>query len=241
MKKLLQLEYIKYTRSNLFYIFLGLFVAILALSEIITVHVGTTAGLKFGFPDVWGNLVYVASWLNFFLGLMILISITSGYQSRTSRQHVVDGLEKMDIFAAKYLYAIGLAIFAVVFVAISVIIAGYSASAHGSNADMFKGSEILGKYFLQVLGYMSMAIFFAFLFRNTAVGIIVYLFYMPIESLLGAAIFHSPTNGDIPEYFPKALFSGIVPRPGIVKFVTSAAGMNTKGPSGESALILWCI
>ena len=241
MKKLLQLEYIKYSRSNIFYIFIGLFIAIVVLSEITTAHLGSGAGMKFGFPDAWTNLVYTASWMNFFIGIMVLISITSEYQSRTLRQHVVDGLDKKDIFVAKYLYAIGIALFAVIFVAISVVCISYAYATPVADKNMFNGMELLGKYFVQLMGYISMAVFFAFLLRNTSLGIIVYLFYMPIESLVSVGLFHSPTNARIADYFPKNLFSNIVPKPGIVKFVSNAAGLHTNGPTDQTILILGCV
>src|SRR6185503_9511847 len=122
MKKLLRLEYIKYSRSNIFYIFIGLFIAIIILSEVITANLGDKTGMKFGFPSAWLNLLYTASWMDFFLGIMVIVSITTEYQFRTMRQHVVDGLDKKDIFIAKYLYAIGLAFFAIVFVALTIMV-----------------------------------------------------------------------------------------------------------------------
>ena len=72
-------------------------------------------------------------------------------------------------------------------------------------------------------------------------AIIVYLFYMPIESLIGVALFHSPGNAQIPDYFPKTLFASIVPRPGVVKFVSNVAGLNASGPSDQTTLILGCV
>ncbi len=242
MKKLLRLEYIKYSRSNVFYVFIGLFMAIVVLSEVITANLGSKTGMKFDFPAAWTNLLYTASWMNFFIGIVVIISITTEYQFRTLRQHVVDGLDKKDIFIAKYLYAIVLALFAVVFVGITVVIISYlySDPATGGH-NPFNGLELLFRYFIQLMGYISMAVFFAFLLRNTSTAVIIYLFYMPIESLIGVALFHSPNNAQIPQYFPKTIFSSIVPRPGIIKFVSSAAGLNASGPSEQNTLILGCI
>ncbi len=241
MKKLLRLEYIKYSRSNIFYIFIGLFIAIVVLSEISTAGLGSKAGMKFGFPSAWTNLLYTASWMNFFIGIIVLISITTEYQFRTMRQHVVDGLDKKDIFIAKYLYAVGLALFAVIFVAITVILISNGYAEADSDKNFFNGMEALARYFIQLMGYISMAVFFAFLLRSTSVAVIVYLFYMPIESLIGVALFHSPGNAQIPDYFPKTLFSNIVPRPGIIKFVSNVAGLNASGPSDQTTLILACV
>src|SRR6185437_3626469 len=156
MKKLLRLEYIKYSRSNTFYIFIGLFMAIIVLSEISTAGLGGKAGMKFGFPEAWTNLLYTASWMNFFIGIIVLISITTEYQFRTMRQHVVDGLDKKDVYIAKYLYAVTLALFAVIFVAITIIIISNSYAEAGGDKNIFNGMEALARYFIQLMGYISM-------------------------------------------------------------------------------------
>jgi ABC-2 type transport system permease protein len=115
MKKLLLIEYIKYTRAPLFYVFIGLFLVMIILIETITLYIKKSTGLNFSFPYAWDNILYLASWLNFFLGLTLLISVTSEYQYKTVRQHIVDGLEKSGFFTAKILYGLLLAFFAVVF------------------------------------------------------------------------------------------------------------------------------
>jgi ABC-2 type transport system permease protein len=231
MKKLLQLEYIKYSRSWMFYIFLALFVVMTILIESITLHINKTLGLQFGFPYVWDNIIYLASWLNFFLGLMVLISITTEHQYRTVRQHIVDGLDKPAFFTAKLLYALMLALFAVVFVTITVLVIGYSQSSSVSFSGMFDGSKLLLRYFIQLLGYMSMALFFGFLFRSTALGMLLYLFYMPIDSLLGVIIFKNPNN-----MFPKTLFASVVPKPAILDIAQGASGLKMTGPTDQTIL-----
>ncbi len=223
MKKLLRLEFIKYSRSTIFYIFIGLFMALVVLSEIGSLYLANKFGVKLGFSTLWPSLINTAGQMNIFIGIIIMVSITSEYQYRTIRQHVIDGLDKSDLFIAKYIYGICLSLFAVVFVAISVIIAGYITGASTTGSGPWDGSQLLGSYFVQVLGYVSMAIFFAFLLRTTAVGIIVYLFYMPLESLLGSLISYiSHNDTTIPQYFPKAIFSNIIQNPGVIKLANAA-------------------
>jgi len=246
MKKLLRLEYIKYTRSTIFYIFIGLFMALVALSEISSIYLSNKFGIKLGFATLWPTLINTATSMNVFIGILIMVSITSEYQYRTMRQHIVDGLDKKDIFIAKHLYALCLSLFAVVFVALSVVVAGYSIGASTTGAGPFDGSQLIGRYFVQVLGYISMAIFFAFLLRSTAVGIIVYLFYMPLESLLGVLVSYlSHKDTMIPQYFPKAVFSNIVTNPNMAKLVNAAkAASPTKATivlPEQTNLILGCV
>ena len=246
MKKLLRLEYIKYTHSSIFYIFIGLFMALVVLSEISSLYLSNKFGIKLSFATLWPSLINTAGSMNIFIGILIMVSITSEYQYRTMRQHIVDGLDKKDIFIAKHLYALCLAVFSVVFVALTVIITGYCIGASNAGSGPFDGSQLIARYFVQVLGYISMAIFFAFLIRATAVGIIVYLFYMPLESLLGALISYlSKNNTLIPQYFPKAIFSNMVTNPNMAKLVNAAkASSPIKVPvelSEQTTLVFGCI
>jgi len=243
MKKLFRLELIKYSRSTIFYIFTGLFMALVVLSEVSSLYLANKFGVKIGFADLWPSLINTAGQMNIFIGIIIMVSITSEYQYRTIRQHIVDGLDKSDFFIAKNLYAVCLSVFAVVFVAITVVIAGYLTGATVSASGPFDGSRQLGNYFIQVLGYMSMAIFFAFLLRTTAVGIIVYL---PLESLLGAIVSYlSKSNTSIPQYFPKAVFSNIVQNPGVIKLANAARAAAPSRPinllSEQTNLFLGCL
>ncbi len=246
MKKLLRLEYIKYTRSTIFYIFVGLFMVLVVLSEISSLYLSNKFGIKLTFASLWPSLINTAGSMNIFIGILIMVSITSEYQNRTMRQHIVDGLDKKDVFIAKHLYAVCLAMFAVVFVALSVIAVGFYVGFSTLGSNPFDGSQLIGRYFVQVLGYISMAIFFAFLIRSTAVGIIVYLFYMPLESLLGVLISYLSHNDTlIPQYFPKAILSNMVTNPDMAKLVSAAKSASpVKIPvalSEQTTLIVGCI
>jgi len=246
MKKLLQLEFIKYSKSRAFYIFILLFMVIVVLLEMLIVslggrEIGGKKVLDLGFPAAWDNLVYIASYLNFLIGLMVIISITNEYQYRTFRQHIVDGLSKLNVWVAKYLYALLLVIFSCLFVAISVIIFGSMNATTGTNG-VFDGIKIIYKYFIQLIGYVTLAMFMSILFRNTALAAIIYVLYVWfLEFLLSFAFFHKSTNMYIASYFPKALFSSIVPKPPLLTFASNMAGLNTNGPSEQMTLILSCI
>jgi ABC-2 type transport system permease protein len=102
-----------------------------------------------------------------------------------------------------------------------------------SFGGMFDGSKLMVRYFVQLLGYMSMALFFGFLFRGTALAMLIYLFYMPIDSLLGVVIFKNPNN-----VFPKTLFSSVVPKPAILDIAQGASGLKMTGPTDQTILLL---
>jgi len=238
MKKLLQIEFIKTTRGTLFYVFIGLFMVSYILVEAIALYVATKDPTAFHveFPGIWDNSVWLASWLNFFLGIMVLFSITSEFQYRTTRQHIVDGLSKEAFFVSKLLYAIALAIFAVIFVSAVTLITGLTQNHGTSFSGAFSGATICFRYFLQILGYMSLAMFIAYLFRNTALALVIYLFYMPIESFVGFIVFRNPNN-----YLPKTLMGSMVPKPSFLNFAQGVVGLKLEGPSDQTILILSCL
>src|SRR5665213_382086 len=195
MKKLLAIEFIKYSRSRMFYGFMILYFGLMVLLKLSN---GGPDKSVFNLPVIWSNLVYGVSFINFFIGLIVLISVTNEYQYRTIRQHIVDGLSREQYFLAKNLYAILLAVLTCLFVAGSIVIIGMThhfaapivrvgrdvaqinAMSAYSYHSIFEGSRILVDYFIQLLGYMSLAIFIGVLFRSTAISAIFYIIYVLI-------------------------------------------------------------
>jgi ABC-2 type transport system permease protein len=240
MKKLLQLEFIKYSYSRIFYAFMGLYIAMIVLLEMFS---GKDVMMTNKFPDVWGNLVYSLSFLNFFIGFIILISLTNEYQYKTLRQHIVDGLTKTSYFGAKSLYSLSITVFIAAFVAVSVIISGLYHSPAGNTHGMFENSAVIGDYFVQLLGYMSIAVFMSYLFRNTALAAIIYIMYvLVIEPSLGMALFHNDTNRQFLAYFPKTLFSGLVEPVSTVKLLSHVPfiGLVKGAPEHATRVLMAC-
>lgn len=242
MKKLIQIEYYKYSRSKVFYAFMGLYLALILLLEIISSD--KKSFLYSTFPAIWTSLIYTVSYLNVFAGFIVLISVTSEYQYRTLRQHIVDGLEKDSFFASKVIYAVFIGGFTSLFVMISIMIIGLT---HGTsnNHSMFEGSQVVADFFVQLMGYLSLAIFAGILFRSTALSVIIYMMYVvALEPLLGWALFHNESNEKIVAFFPKTLFSSIVESNSAILNAGPSKpiiGMVKGAPDHQTRLILACV
>jgi len=262
MKKLLTIEFVKYSRSRVFYGFMLLYFALLALQML---SIGKPDKSSLNLPVIWGNLVYAVSFFNFFIGLIILISITNEYQYRTIRQHIVDGMSREQFFLAKYLYAILLAALTCLFVYGVIVIVGMThhfdapvlkmgkdmaqvqALSTNSYHSIFENSVIIFDYFIQLLGYISMAVFIGILFRSTAIATIFYIIYvMILEPLISWVAFHTDSTRHLEAYFPKTLFSSVVEPISVVRMVAMNDGPPFIGlvkgaPSHQNILILACV
>jgi ABC-2 type transport system permease protein len=262
MKKLLYIEFIKYSRSRMFYGFMGLYFALIVLMDLSN---GGGDKSVYNLPVIWHNLVYFVSYINFFVGLIALISITSEFQYRTIRQHIVDGLNRENYFLAKYLYAIMLAAFTCLFVFCSVAIIGMThtwteplvrmgkdmttiqALSTNTYHSIFEGTGILLDYFIQLLGYLSLAVFIGILFRSTAIASIFYIIYvLMLEPLVSWGIFHTDSTRHFQAFFPKTLFSSVVEPLSLVKALGTNngppfIGIVKNAPDHQTVQILVCV
>jgi ABC-type transport system involved in multi-copper enzyme maturation permease subunit len=243
MKRYLQLEYYKYRYSRTFWVINLVFVVLLVLGALVVY--GTTQKHGLAFPMVWVNFTYAASFFDILPGLLLISSISVEYQYKTLRQHIVDGLSKNEFLISKYLFLLLIALGCSVLVFLINIIAGLICTPTGQQYQLFNGAVQVFYYFLQLVGYMSLAATFAFLFRNSAIASVIYIVYVwMFEWLLAIILRNSDSLSGIGAYLPKTIFGKLVQEPALIQTIMQAEKMGAAflpQSTVVTASIIWCI
>lgn len=214
MLSLLRTELRKLLPYRTFWLILGIFVLMLVLilrmGSSVSIN-GQTAGAAFyKFPDFWMTLTYIASWFNLLLGILVIILITDEYSFRTFRQQVIDGYFRSEVIAAKLLVMVLVAFFATLVLAILGLGFGLTYAAEVTPEKITGNMMYLVYYFVQALGYMSLAMFFGFLLRKNGLAIIAFLLFSKIIE----PILRFPIDDALDQFFPVKTFSSLTPMPG---------------------------
>lgn len=244
MLKLLEIEYRKLIPYRSFWMAV-LAYALLMPGLFISLHKfhidvnHMTLGINFyNFPDVWQNNTYIASWFNVLLYFFVILVVTNEYQFRTLRQNVIDGLSRWQVLGSKVLLILSFAIGSTLLVAVVSLLCGMFLAEEGFRQVSWDKFEYVGLYFIQVLGFMSFALFVATIFRKQGMSIIVFIGYTLVgEALLRYLIlpkFHLPI--DLGPYLPFQNIGGLIPNPLPVYF-----GAMKPTPLDPKVIVIACI
>ncbi|CAA9219822.1 MAG: hypothetical protein AVDCRST_MAG95-485 [uncultured Adhaeribacter sp.] len=191
-------------------IFIGLLLLFVYLGSKIEIN-GQAAGPKlYNFPDIWLKLTYMASYFNLLLGILIIILITDEYSFRTLRQQVIDGWFRSDIIKAKLMVILMIGAGSTLVLLATGLFFGFSYSENTATANIFRDIRYLAFYLVQAVGYMTLAMLFAFLIRKNGLAIIAFLVYAKILE----PIIHYRLPDTLDQYFPMKVLSSLTPMPG---------------------------
>jgi len=208
---------------------LFLLVVIVTLQFDITIPGFNTENL-YRFPHIWEYFPWVASWFNLLLAILIILMTGNEYAFRTFRQHVIDGLSRLELLAGKVYTILMIGIYSTLMVLIFSLVFGFLFSSGPGIGDLFGKSHILLVYFIQAVAYMSAGFFLVILFRNTALGITLFILYrLVIEPVI--RLFFAPGTR---LYFPMKVISSLTPTP---EFLSISSGQQA-GTQGADNLNL---
>jgi ABC-2 type transport system permease protein len=236
MKKLFQIEKIKALsypafKTLMIIHFLLFFLVVLVVSQIQFSIPGFSVKKLYQFPNIWEFFPWVASWFNLFLAIVVILLVGNEFSFRTFRQNVIDGLSRNDLIRGKMILIFSIAIYTFLMVFIAVMIFGLINSDDYSLNAIFGKSYLLLIYFIQALGYMSLGVLIAIIFRNNALSIIMFiLYFFPIEPII-RWIFEAHTR----RYFPIKIISNLTPMP---EFLTMTSENTFTNEAGNSSLDL---
>jgi hypothetical protein len=233
MKKLFSLEKIKALsypafKTLMIIHFLLFFLVILVVSRVHFSVPGFSIKGLYQFPNIWGFFPWVASWFNIFLTIVLITLVGNEFSYRTFRQNVIDGLSRNDLVHSKLILIFTIAIYTFLMVLIAVIAFGLIFSNDFSFDLMIDKSYLILIYFIQAIGYMTLGLFFALIFRNTALSIILFLVYFPVEGIIRLFF-----KAEARRYFPLKIISNLTPRPEVL---TMASEKEYTTASGTSSL-----
>ncbi len=236
IKKLFQIEKIKALsypafKTLMIIHFLLFFLVVLVVSQVQFSMSGFSIKKLYQFPNIWEFFPWVASWFNLFLAVVVILLVGNEFSNRTFRQNVIDGLSRNDLVRGKLILIFSIAVYTFFIVFIAIMLFGLINSDDYSMSAIFGKSYLLLIYFIQALGYMSLGLLIAVIFRNNALSIIMFiLYFFPIEPII-RWIFESHTR----RYFPIKIISNLTPMP---EFLTMTSESTITNSSGKSALDL---
>jgi ABC-2 type transport system permease protein len=206
-----------------------LFIAVVLIPSSLNITVpGFSTDYLFQFPNVWQYIPWVASWFNILLSLLVIILICNEYHFITFRQSVINGLSKTELFTAKGIVILCLALYSTALVFIFCLAFGFIFTDDLSTALIIENTRVVFVYLVQVTAYMAFAMFFAVLFRNMALSIVLFFVYRLIFEPVLRQIF--PAEARL--YFPMKIITNLTPTP---EFISIFSG-NQPETGGVDAL-----
>ncbi|PKV63200.1 ABC transporter permease [Pontibacter ramchanderi] len=164
----------------------------------------------YDFPNIWMRFSYIAYFFNLLLGILLIVLITDEYSFRTLRQQVIDGRSRAEAVLAKFYVTLGLAAAGTVFLLAMGLLFGLIYSTNTSIEAIFSKIDYLSYFFVQAVGYMCLAMFFAFLIRKSGLAIIAFLAWSKIVE----PIIHYQMDDRIDRFMPMKVFGSLTPTPG---------------------------
>ena len=131
----------------------------------------------YSFPNVWHNLTYLASFLKIFMAIIGIILVTNEYNYKTIKQQVLHGLTRYEMFWAKVLLNMTIALFATFVLATIATILGFSHTETITWANFTKKISFLLAYFYEIFAYLSMALMIATLVHRSGFAIGILMLY----------------------------------------------------------------
>ncbi len=217
MKQLLSIEWIKVKKLNAAWIIILAYIILLPvwmyvwniffsdLNSNLPIPLFPSTKTLWSFPTVWKFVAYAASYFNLLLSVLVVILTANEFSNRTLRQHIIDGLSKQKVIAAKFLVIIGLALFVTLYSFIVSIVFGL---AESKTVDLWTNVHFLGLFFVQSLCYFGFAFLLGILIRRSALSIIVFYGYIFVEAVVGLIL-----PAKIYAWFPANNFARLTPIP----------------------------
>lgn len=210
---LLRIELHKILPYRTVWVILAGFAILLTLflyaSSQITVNGQQLGESMYRLPEFWQRLTYIASFFSLLFSILVIVLVTDEYAYRTLRQQVIDGLSRADVVSAKLYSILCFAAAGTFFLLLLGLYFGLLYSTDHSTKAIFGQLDALLYYFVQTVGYMSLAMLFAFLIKKSGLAIVGFIAYsIIIEPLIQLRL---PDAVD--KYLPMKVMGSLTPRP----------------------------
>lgn len=187
--RLLRIEWHKLKPNRTFWILSGIFMAMLILAILTMQEVAgkavsdTPLGMFapklyiYQYPQIWHFLTYLASFLKIIPAMIIIMMVANELTFKTLRQQIINGLSRMEFFLGKMILIVFLSLFAtLVVLGLGLILGGIYSQGHDT-ADIFLKMDFVAAYFLQMIGYLTVAFLLGLLLRKAVFAVGVLLLY----------------------------------------------------------------
>lgn len=210
---LLRIELHKLLPYRTVWVILATFAILLTLflyaSSQVTVNGQQLGESMYRLPAFWQRLTYIASFFNLLFSILIIMLISDEYSFRTLRQQVIDGLSRAELVMAKFYVILALAAASTLFLVLLGLYFGLLYSTDRSAGAIFGQIDALSYYFVQTVGYMSLAMLFAFLIKKSGLAIVGFIVY----TIIVEPLIHFRMPDTIDKYMPMKVMGSLTPRP----------------------------
>jgi ABC-type transport system involved in multi-copper enzyme maturation permease subunit len=189
----------------------------------------------FNFPFIWHFNTYIASFLKFFLAIVIVSMMANEYSYGTLKQNLIDGMSKKEFIQSKFLTVVLFALSSTVFIFIMSLLLGFSFSSYTEIGIAFSDLEYLLAYFVKLVGFFSFCLFLGILVKRSAFALGFLLVWSILEGIvkgiLTFKIFPDSNKAQyITQFFPLESMSNLIKEPftrfSIVKSIGNQIGVN---------------
>ena len=169
----------------------------------------------FDFPHIWEYLGYAGNWIVFFfLGVLVIYTVTIEVSNKTMRQAIIMGMSRKEFFISKLLIVLCLSCFAALFYSLLSMGFGWWNTDDFTLGAMMDNAFAISRFFLMSFGYMTFALFLAFLFRKAGLAVFFYISYMIIiEPLMKILTRQYLFSNKFVNYFPMNAVEDLMPSP----------------------------
>ncbi|WP_242920643.1 ABC transporter permease [Pontibacter liquoris] len=211
---LLRIEFQKIFPYRTAWVILAIYAVLLVLvmyaMSNITINGSALGSDVYQFPAIWQRLAYVASYFNLLLGILIIVLVTDEYSYRTFRQQVIDGMSRAELVVAKFYVILAVSMAATLFLFLMGLYFGMVYSTDKSVAAIFGQVDSLSYYFVQAVGYMTLALLSAFLIKRSGLAIIAFIAYAQIVE----PILNFQLSDSMDKFMPMKVWKSLTPMPG---------------------------
>ncbi|HMT36056.1 MAG: ABC transporter permease [Bacteroidetes bacterium] len=190
--QLLKIEWLKIKNYRTFWILIGIFVSLYLIwnyglnrffVQMNSNSINFTSE-SYAFPYVWNTMAYVYSWFIFFLCMFVIISMANEYTFKTQRQHIIDGMHRLDFLHAKSLLILAISLGATLFYTLLCLVFGAICGGSG----VFEQIHMVLYVFIYTLNYLAFSALLTLFVKRSGLSIIIFLAYLMLESGIGAFI-----------------------------------------------------
>jgi hypothetical protein len=230
---LLKIEWLKNKNYRTFWILTGIFITLfllwnIGLSKFVNqLNSGPVkiSSESYGFPYVWNTMAYVYSWFAFFLCMFVIISMSNEYTFKTQRQHIIDGMHRLDFLHAKAYLILAISAAATIFYTVACLVFGLIMGGSG----IFEQAHMIIYVFVFTLNYLSFVALLTLFVKRAGLSIILFLAYLMIEAGLSTYInFKSGTEAG--GFFPLQTSDELLP----LRSLSGLKAMVNPGAAGAS-------
>ncbi|MEM9919792.1 MAG: ABC transporter permease [Bacteroidota bacterium] len=165
------------------------------------------------FPTVWQYLGYIGNWISFFVfGFIAVMLVTTEYQNRTMRQNIITGLQRREYFLSKVYFILAASLVGTLYYVICGLLFGLAHTETLSAAKMMQNTDLIPRYFLMLLSYMTFGLFIGTVIRKTGVSLFLYLAWaFFLERIVRYSFHQNIFPGKSIHFYPVNAASDLVP------------------------------